>query len=156
TNRGSIVSDIGNAINLEDGNDVLTIADGLASITGAISGGAGSDILAFMMGSGNLFSFQNSITEFENMNLISGTFRLAGTGLVGSGTALNLGGGSLELANAVGPNAETFACLSLSDSSSIDLGGATSVTFNCLGNVAAGKGLSVLDYQSSASPNYAF
>jgi len=42
------------------------------------------------------------------------------------------------------------------DSSSIDLDGTTSVTFNCLGDIAAGKGLSILDYQSSASPDYAF
>jgi hypothetical protein len=89
------------------------------------------------------------------MDLDTGTVRLDGTNLVASGTALNLGGGSLELANA-GPNGETFACLSLSDSSSIDLDGTTSVTFSCLGDIAAGKGLSILDYQSSASPDYAF
>jgi hypothetical protein len=68
---------------------------------------------------------------------------------------LALNGGTLRLANAGGPNGETFASLSLTDNSTIDLA-MSSLTFNTLGTVENGKSLTVEDWSSSSSPGYAF
>jgi hypothetical protein len=52
-------------------------------------------------------------------------------------------------------NGQTFSSLSLTDNSNIDLG-SSSLTFFALASVADGKSLSIIDYTSAASPNYAF
>jgi len=63
-----------------------------------------------------------------------------------------LNGGTLHLTNAGGANGQTFASLSLMDSSAVLLGG-SSLTFNGLGAVVNGKTLS---FTEAASDAYAF
>ncbi|MBY0468309.1 MAG: PEP-CTERM sorting domain-containing protein, partial [Burkholderiaceae bacterium] len=68
--------------------------------------------------------------------------------------ALSLGGGTLKLTNAGGANGQTFSSLLLGANSAIDLGG-SSLTFNSLGSVIAGRALTLFDYVVSLSPDYA-
>jgi PEP-CTERM motif len=84
-----------------------------------------------------------------------GTLTLDGANRLSSSSGLGLNGGTLKLLNAGGMNGQTFSSLSLTDNSTIDLG-SSSLTFFALATVAAGKSLSVIDYSSVTSPEYAF
>src|SRR5713101_132194 len=72
-----------------------------------------------------------------------------------AGSALELNGGTLKIANAGGANGQTFASLSLSENSTIDLD-LTSLTFNAIDSVGTGKTLAILGWATSSSPDYAF
>jgi hypothetical protein len=174
TNRGAIVSDTGNAIDLQTGNDQLRIEGGAASVIGNISGGAGNNTLTVDAGTGNNFAYAGVISSFDSVTVQSGNVTLSGaneyTGqtIVNDGTLildgasriaslseLVLNGGALEIDNASGANAQTFASLSLSGSSTIDLG-LSSLTFNALGTIGGGSLLTVLNWSDTTSPSYAF
>lgn len=66
-----------------------------------------------------------------------------------------MNGGTLEIANAGGANGQTFSTFSLTGSSTLDLDH-SSVTFSALSDIATGKTLTVLDWSSATSPQYAF
>ena len=173
TNRGAMISDIGNAIDLQGGNDQLKIEGGAASIVGNISGGAGTNTLTINAGTGNGFGYSGSISNFNTVQVQSGTATLSGANTytgntvvsggtlildganrIASGSALVLGSGTLQIEDVAGENGQTFAGLSLTDSSTLDLG-LSSLTFNGVGGIASGKSLSIVDWSDASSPNYA-
>jgi autotransporter-associated beta strand protein len=168
----------GKAISGGTGGVTVNISGGSAAVLGNIAGGAGAASGANTMtvdpGQGNNFSYAGSISNMDSVEVKSGTTTFSGvstysgTTLVSGGvlslnganrlaasSELNLNGGTLQLANAGGANGQTFSSFSLSDSSLIDLG-TSSLTFNSLGTVAAGKSLTVIDWSSASSPDYAF
>jgi PEP-CTERM motif len=174
-NSGAINgSSSGKAIDMGAGNNTLNITGGAASISGNVNGGVGgTNAMTINPGAGNAFSYAGSLSNFNTVEIKSGTTTLSGvntytgTTLVTGGTltldganrlsaasALTLNGGSLKLANAGGANGQTFAKFSLSDNSSIDLD-SSSLSFNSLGSIAAGRTLTVVDWSSNASPTYA-
>lgn len=152
-NLGAIISDIGNAIDLEAGNDLLKIEGNAASIAGNLSGGDGVDTLALALGTGNTFSFADLISKFETLDVQSGLFVLNGADRVAATTNLQLSGGALEVV-ANGPNGQTFASLGLSADSAISLD-PTSLTFGSLGAITPGATLAITGYVPAFSPDYA-
>jgi autotransporter-associated beta strand protein len=171
-NSGSIIGDNGNAIDLGAGNDLLRITGGAASITGNTSGGAGTNTLEVAPGTGNSFAYAGVLSNFETVNIQSGEVTLAGVstytgttvvsggllildgaGRLSTASSLQLDGGTLELANTAGVDAQTFAGLELSDSSVIDLA-LSALTFSTLGAVAGGETLTVTNWSDSLG--YAF
>ncbi|HVW07703.1 MAG TPA: PEP-CTERM sorting domain-containing protein [Bryobacteraceae bacterium] len=153
----------GLAIDMGSGASQLTVTGGAAEIDGDIDGGTGDSTFTLDPGAGNAFKFVNSIVNFSLVDVASGLVTLSGvssykgttkvTGdldldggnrLTGAG-ALDLNGGLLETSSAAGTNSETFGCLALTGSSTIDLDGSV-LSFGCLGNVGAGDTLTVDDY----------
>jgi autotransporter-associated beta strand protein len=173
TNRGALVSDVGNAIDLQGGNDQLKIEGGAASIGGNVSGGAGTNTLTVNAGTGNQFAYSGTISNFDTVEVQSGRVTLSGTNAytgntvvsggalildganrIAAGSALVLGGGALEIADVAGADAQTFAGLSVTDDSTIDLG-LSSLTFSSIGSIASGKSLTLVDWSAATSPGYA-
>jgi hypothetical protein len=166
-------SSSGKAIDMGAGNNTLNITGGVASIYGDISGGAGGvNTMTIDPGTANTFAYAGAISNFNTVEVKSGTVTLSGvssyTGatVVSGGTlildganrlsansALQLNGGALKLSNAGGIDAQTFAQLALSADSTIDLAG-SSLTFLSLGAVNGSAALTVLDFY--AATNYAF
>jgi hypothetical protein len=163
----------GKAIDMGAGNNRLVITGGAASILGDISGGVGgSNTMTLSPGAGNSFGYAGSISNFNSVEVTGGNVTLSGvstytgTTLVSGGTltlnganrlsaasALSMNGGILALANPGGANAQTFASLSLSDNSTLDLA-LSSLSFNSLGTVGNGKTLTILDWSAGTSPDY--
>lgn len=169
-NAGSIDgSSSGKAIEFGSAKNTLTVTGG--SIIGDINGGSGGqNTMLFSVGAGNTFAFSGSISNFNrvevqsglvvltgvntyagNTVLSGGTLQLVGASRLSSASALQLDGGELQLLQA-GTQGQTFASLSLTDNSSVLLGG-SSLTFNGLGAVVNGKTLS---FTEAASGAYAF
>lgn len=174
-NEGAIDgSSSGKAFQGGSGATALTIAGGQASVIGGIDGGSSANnTIVIHPGAGNGFSYSGSLSNFSSVEVQSGTVTLSGsssysgTTKVNGGTlvlnganrlssasALSLGGGTLKLTNAGGANGQTFSSLLLGANSAIDLGG-SSLTFNSLGSVIAGRALTLFDYVVSLSPDYA-
>lgn len=176
TNRGTIIGDNGKAIDLGAFNDTLIVEGGAAQIIGDISGGHGTsfdgvDSLLLRPGAGNTFEYAGSISDFETVDVQSGTVRLTGANtyvgktkvsgrleLIGvsriaGGSALEMSGGYLKISEAY-PGGQTFASLTLSDNSIIDVDGSNNPIFFGLGSVSLGKTLSVVNYESE--PGYEF
>jgi autotransporter-associated beta strand protein len=165
----------GKAIDMGAGNNTLHINGASASILGDINGGVGgTNAMTIGPGAGNHFGYAGSISNFNTVEVQSGTTTLSGastyTGTtvvsggrlvldganrLSSGSGLQLNGGTLEIANAGGASGQTFASFSLTDDSTLALD-QSSVTFNTLADIATGKSLSVLDWSSEISPTYAF
>lgn len=165
----------GKAIDMGAGNNTLYVSGGSAVILGDINGGSGgSNTMTVNAGAGNQFNYAGSISNFDKVEIQSGHVSLSGvSGYTGMTTlsggvltldganrlsaesALTMNGGLLEIANAGGANGQTFLSLSLLENSIIDLG-FSSLTFNDLGLISAGKTLTILDYLYDASPDYAF
>lgn len=163
-------SSSGKAIEMGSGKNSLTITGG--SIVGSINGGTGGgNTMVVNPDAGNSFLYAGSISNFSNVQIMGGTVTLSGVSTYDGATqisggvlvldganrlsansALALNGGTLQLTNAGGANGQTFAGLSLTDSSSVLLGG-SSLTFNGLGAVVNGKTLS---FTEAASGAYAF
>ncbi len=177
TNSGLINgSSSGRAIDMGAGNNTLHITGGTASVQGNISGGVGgTNTMTISPGAGSSFAYAGSISNFNSVAVQSGNVTLSGvstytgqTTVSGDGTlilegknrlssasALLLDGGTVKLENAGGPNGQTFANLSLTNDSTLDLG-SSSLTFNALGAITGGKTLSVLGWDEASSPDYAF
>ena len=175
-NRGAIVSDDhnGGAVDLEDGNDQFNIEGGSASVVGNISGGTGSNTMRIAPGVGQNFAYAGKISNFDTVEVASGTVTLSGsndyvdTTLLSGGrlvldganrinaaSTLALSSGTLALANVGSAGGQSFGNLLLADSSTIDLGSTTSLTFSALSTVASGKTLSIIDWDAARSPDYA-
>ncbi len=170
TNSGSIDgSSSGRAINMGSGNNVLHITGGAATVVGNIDGGVGgTNVMTIDPGAGNNFSYSGSIQDFSSVEVHSGNVILSGTSsysgrtlITGGGeltlqgvnrlsasSALQLDGGSLKLVNAGSANGQTFASLSLTNDSIIDLG-SSSLTFEALDTITSGKTLSVIDWSGT-------
>lgn len=161
TNAGAIIGDNGSAIDLEGGNDTLKIQGGSASITGNVSGGTGTNTVEIDLGSGNSFAYAGSFSNFSTVQVKSGTTTLTGanaytgTTQISGGTlvldgngrlsdtsTLNLDGGRLELSN---ESTQTFASISLTANSVIDLNSDTILTLAALGTVNGATSLSVIN-----------
>jgi len=163
----------GKAIELGSAHNSVVISGGSASVIGSINGGSGgTNTMTIDPGTGNSFSYAGAISNFNNVEFKSGNVTLsgqntyAGTTLISGGTltldgtnrisalsALDLDGGMLDITNGGSSNAETFASLSLDDNATIDLG-LSSLTFNGLGTVVAGKTLAISDFDFTSG--YAF
>jgi autotransporter-associated beta strand protein len=176
TNSGTIDgSSSGKAIVGGSGNLAVNVLGGAAVIKGDMTGGAGaSNTLTVDPGTGNSFAYAGSISNFNTVETKSGSVSLSGvstyTGttrvsggdltLVGAnrlsaGSSLALNGGTLTLSGVGGAaNGQTFSSLALTNNSTMDLG-LSSITFNGLGTLTAGKSLSVLDWSPGNSPSYA-
>jgi len=175
TNSGTIDgSSSGKAIVGGSGNLAVNVLGGSAVINGDMTGGAGaSNTLTVDPGTGNSFAYSGSISNFNTVETKSGSVSLSGvstyTGttrvsggvltLVGvnrlsSASSLALNGGTLALSGVGAANGQTFSSLALTDNSSIDLD-LSSITFNGLGTLSAGKSLSVIDWSANSSPTYA-
>ena len=168
-------SSSGHAINMGGGNNSLLINGGSASILGGIDGGTGGlNFMTIDPGAGNSFSYAGSISDFSLVEFDSGLVTLSGASTysgatkvaggvleldganrISAASSLDLDGGTLDIANAGGANGQSFDCLALSNNSTIDLN-STSMTFNCVGAIGAGKTLTVTNYLDTVSPDYAF
>jgi hypothetical protein len=155
----------GKAIDMGAGNNTLNITGGAATIRGDINGGTGGhNVLTMALGGGNSFTYTGAISNFDLVEIQSGTVTLPGASLytgatrvsggtlvldganrLAAGSSLEMNGGTLQIANAGFGDAQTFASLSLLDSSVIDLGG-NELTFNGLAGVVGGKTLTLLDF----------
>lgn len=174
-NAGTIDgSSSGKAFQGGSGATALTIAGGQASVIGDIDGGSSANnTIVIHPGTGNSFSYSGSLSNFSSVEVQSGTVTLSGSSSysgttnvnggamvlnganrLSSASTLSLGGGTLKLTNAGGANGQTFSSLLLAANSVIDLGG-SSLTFNALGSVLAGRTLTLFDYVVSLSPDYA-
>lgn len=161
TNAGAIIGDNGSAIDLEGGEDSLKIQGGSSSITGNVSGGTGTNTVEIDLGSGNSFAYAGSLSNFSTVQVKSGTTTLTGanaytgTTLITGGTlvldgsgrlsdasTLNLDGGRLDLSD---NSAQTFASLSLTANSVIDLNSDTVLTLSALGTINGASTLSVIN-----------
>ncbi|MEO5688205.1 MAG: PEP-CTERM sorting domain-containing protein [Burkholderiaceae bacterium] len=157
------------------GNNKLVISGGAAVVLGSIDGGTGGgNSMKIDTGAGNSFSFASGIANFDKVDVASGTVTLSGvssytgTTTIDNGaklvldgadrlaisSKLDLEGGTLELVDVAGANAQAFAVLSLGQDSTIALGD-SSLTFDALGNLVAGTTLTVTDYLAATSPTYA-
>ena len=157
------------------GNVTFNITGGSATVLGNIDGGPGSaNRMTISPGAGNSFAYAAGISNFASVEIASGTVTLSGSnGYTGTTTIdaganlvldganrlaaaskLDLQGGMLKLVDVHGADAQEFAVLSLGKDSAIDLGD-SSLTFDALGAVVAGKTLSVDDWLASTSPGYA-
>ena len=157
------------------GNLAVNISGGQASVLGDIVGGVGAvNKMTISPGAGNSFAYASGISNFSSVEIASGTVTLsgqnayAGTTVIDSGATLaldganrlaaasklDLEGGTLRLVDVHGANGQEFAVVSLGQDSAIDLGG-SSLTVDALGNVVAGKTLTVTDWLASTSPTYA-
>jgi hypothetical protein len=157
------------------GNVTFNIEGGSAVVLGNIDGGSGAaNKMTIAPGAGNTFAYASGISNFNTVEIASGTVTLSGqntyTGStaidngatlvldganrLAAGSQLDLEGGTLKLVDVHGANGQTFAVLSLGQDSAIDLGD-SSLTFDALGNLVAGKTLTVSDYLASASSTYA-
>ncbi|WP_338762682.1 PEP-CTERM sorting domain-containing protein [Massilia sp. METH4] len=140
TNAGTIDgASSGRAIAFGGGDDTLLISGGNAVVLGSVDGGGGTNAFVTDAGAGNAFAYAGAIANFARVELKSGTLTLSGAGVTGANTALVLAGGTLDLTGAA---AQTFASLSLADSSAIVLGGGA-LTFNGLGAIAGGETLAI-------------
>jgi hypothetical protein len=142
TNAGTIDGSAGGrAIALGGAANTVTISGGSAVVIGDIDGGgnAGSTMVVDA-GAGNTFAYGGVITGFGGVVLRSGVTTLAGANRIDAGSALVLAGGTLDLS---GAPEQTFARLSLTDSSTIVLGSSV-LTFNGLSGVGEGAALAVI------------
>ncbi|MFZ4285366.1 beta strand repeat-containing protein [Variovorax sp. HJSM1_2] len=176
TNAGTINgSSSGLAIDMGAGNNSLYISGGQASVLGNINGGVGgSNKMVISPGAGNSFAYAGAISNFGNVEVLSGKVTLSGvstysgTTTISGGTlvldgvnrlsadsGLVMNGGALQLIDASGVDGQTFASLSLLDDSIFDLGEA-SLTFAGLGDIVSGKTLSVLNFLGDDAWDYAF
>ncbi|WP_075090297.1 hypothetical protein [Verrucomicrobium spinosum] len=93
TNRGTVISMSGNAIDLGEGDDSLFILGGEAAIVGDVHGGTGANTLVINPGAGGRFVFNHSFYDFQNAQFQGGTTVLNGTSFLAGTTSVT--GGSL-------------------------------------------------------------
>jgi hypothetical protein len=116
TNAGSIIHDGGNtqtAIATEAGDDTVTITGNTAVMTGGIDGGSGGetngDLLKFDLGApSSTFSLAGTISNFEKVQVTSGTVNLTGANL-NTGTTTVANGATLRANNVTGSATGTSA-----------------------------------------------
>lgn len=97
SNAGTITGDNGKAIDLQGGNDTLTITGG--SITGDIDGGTGTNTASINPGTGNTFSYAGAISNFSSVDISSGNVILSGASTYSGSTTVN---GTLSVTNTTG------------------------------------------------------
>lgn len=171
TNRGTIDgTSSGKAIDLGAGNNRVNILGGNAFVLGSIDGGqGGTNLLLIEPGAGERFAYAGDIANFAKVmigagtTILSGASTYAGTTTIGpdgtlvldggdrlaAASALELAGGKLALTN----GGQTFASLSLTADSAIDLGGSV-LAFDGLGNIADGALLAVTGFLGGGGLNF--
>lgn len=100
SNSGSITGDSGLAVDLEAGDDTMHVLGGAASISGDVSGGAGSNALDFDLGTPGSLSYTGVLSNFATVELKSGSLTLSGANTYAGNTTITAG--SLVVANASG------------------------------------------------------
>ena len=159
-------SSSGKAFASDGGAVTFNITGGSAVVLGSIDGGAsGASKMTISPGAGNTFAYASGISNFNTVEVASGTVTLSGqstyTGTttidagaklvldganrLAAGSKLDLEGGTLKLMDTHGANGQEFAVLSVGKDSAIDLGD-SSLTVDALGNVVAGKTLTITDF----------
>lgn len=154
-------------------NDTINNA---GTIQADASGGVGGTNTATIdPGAGHSFSYGNSLSNFASVKVKSGTVTLSGvstysgtTEVDGGGTlvldganrldatsSLDLNGGTIQFADINAVAGQTFASLSVTDNSTIDLNHTTSFSIGALAVYTDGKTLAILNYDSTLS-QYAF
>ena len=140
TNYGTIISaGTGKAIELGGGTNTVSILGGQASVTGDISGGAGSSSMTIDPGSGNAFNYNGVISNFTGgvqvksgtvtftgANTYTGTTTVSGGNLqVGNGTSANgaVGTGSVIVSNLASLTLNQASNSSLANNIAINSGG---------------------------------
>ncbi len=92
TNEGIINgSSSGNAIDLGAGTNTLNVQGGSASILGDVSGGTGSSTLNLNIGNGNSFTYDGAVSNFNSVQVNSGTTTLRGASSYTGPTTVNSG-----------------------------------------------------------------
>ena len=153
----------GKAITLGSGQNTVLISGGQAQVLGDIDGGSGTaNVLHLDPGAGNGFSYADALSGFASVRIDSGqvtlsgvshftgttvvakgaVLELAGANRLAADSSLDLAGGRLVLTGAAGSVGQTFAVLSLTGSSEIDLGG-SALSFGAVGSLASGAQLSI-------------
>ena len=139
----------GKAIQMGAGLNALTIEGGSARVIGAIDGGSGGkNTMTVAAGSGNGFAYAGTISNFASVEVRSGTFALEGDGAIDPATALVLAGGTFKVSGLF-DGEQSFARLVLAGDAAIDFGD-TVLTFDGLGNIAAGAHLVLKDIASAS------
>ena len=100
SNAGSIIGDNGLAVDLGDGDDVMHVLGGDASISGDVSGGAGTNTLDFDPGADKGFSYNGALSNFASVEIKSGVVTLAGASTYAGATLVS--GGMLVAGNSSG------------------------------------------------------
>ncbi|MEI6334748.1 MAG: autotransporter-associated beta strand repeat-containing protein [Methylococcaceae bacterium] len=124
TNAGIINgSSSGKAIDLGAGINTLTVQGGAASILGDVSGGTGSSTLNLNIGSGNGFNYAGALSNFNSVQVNSGTTTLSGASSYTGPTTIN--SGALMVSNSIGSATGSSA---VEVKSSTSFGGTGSIT----------------------------
>lgn len=159
TNAGIIDgASSGKAIQMGAGGNAIVISGGQAQIVGNIDGGSGRTTLVVDAGAGNAFAYAGAISNVAGVEIRSGDVTLSGQSSYGGATTVSGGSLTLDGVNRIAAESalvlaggllnlngdQTFASLSLEDSSAIDFGDGA-LTFNGLGTIAAGKTLVLYD-----------
>jgi autotransporter-associated beta strand protein len=157
----------GKAIELGSANNSVLISGGNAVVIGSIDGGVGgNNTMVIDAGTGNKFNYAGSLSHFNSVTIASGdvtlsgqssytgatvvkggSLTLAGADRIAAGSALALAGGLLNVVQ-IG-SGQTFSSLSLEDTSTIYYS-QVPVTFGALGDIVAGKTLTLTDVFGAA------
>jgi len=172
-NRGYLQNVAGRSVDLGAGDDQMIIEGPSANVQGDMSGGTGTDSLVMNPGSTGDLLVTGVISDFERVEVQSGSVSLlaqntyAGATVLSGGTLnlhganrlntashLEIGDAALRLLSAEGPDGQTLGGLSLLGNATLDLG-LSSITFELLDAVSSGASLSILGWTSDTSPGYA-
>ena len=138
-------------------NNAVTISGGAASVLGDMDGGAGgSNKLTFDIGQGNSFSYTGAVTNFDNVEVMSGRTNLSGS-IAGSVT-VDAGAQLSPGASGVGALAVGDTTLSTGSGLVIDLdpAGGDNDVLNVTGAVALNGADLVLDLLSAPTMGESF
>jgi len=97
SNAGTITGENGKAIDLQGGDDMLTVTGG--TISGDIDGGTGTNTATFNPGTGNTFSYAGAISNFSSVDISSGNVILSGASTYSGNTTVS---GTLSVTNVTG------------------------------------------------------
>jgi hypothetical protein len=159
TNAGTIDgSSSGKALVLSQSSDnAVTISGGAASVLGDMDGGAGGvNKLTFDIGQGNSFSYTGAVTNFDNVEVMSGRTNLSGS--IAGPVTVDAGAQLSPGANGVGALAVGDTTLSAGSGLVIDLdpAGGDNDVLNVTGAVALNGADLVLDLLSAPTMGESF
>ena len=90
-NSGTITGDNGLAVDLEAGDDVMHVIGAVATISGNVSGGSGSNTLDIDPTASGSFSYSGVLSNFSSVEIKSGTVTLTGASTYTGATKVSAG-----------------------------------------------------------------